>query len=123
MASGDLIKDSSVNKSPTKALHLAAGIEQEQEEEEEELFEINLEAVNSIPPPQYYWESYVTATSNTLLANCLLPISDVSSAIPIVSKSSSDMLSAAERMANLIMVAESVKNFPGKFLWVPCGIS
>lgn len=120
MASADLIKDSSVNKSPTKALHLAAGIEQEQEEEEEELFEINLEAVNSIPPPQYYWESYVTATSNTLLANCLLPISDVSSAIPIVSKSSSDMLSAAERMANLIMVAESVKNFPGKFLWVPC---
>ena len=118
MASADLIKDSSVNKSPTKALHLAAGIEEE--EEEEELFEINLEAVNIIPPPQYYWESYVTATSNTLLANCLLPISDVSSAIPIVSKSSSDMFSAAERMANLIMVAESVNNFPGKFLWVPC---
>ncbi|KAJ4829120.1 hypothetical protein Tsubulata_035896 [Turnera subulata] len=50
-------------------------------EEEEELFEINLEAVNSIPPP-HYWESYFTATRSALLANCLLPIADVSCAVP-----------------------------------------
>ena len=56
----------------------------EMEDEEEELFEINLEAVNSIPPP-HYWEAFFTATSNALLANCLLPISDLSSAIPTVS--------------------------------------
>ncbi|XP_018813649.1 uncharacterized protein LOC108985703 [Juglans regia] len=51
--------------------------------EDEDLFEINLEAVNSIPPP-YYWDSYFTATGNALLANCLLPISDVSGAVPIL---------------------------------------
>ncbi|KAL3536126.1 hypothetical protein ACH5RR_004587 [Cinchona calisaya] len=70
---------------------------EEEEEEEEELFEINLEVVNSIPPPQYYWEScYFTATTatnncnnnnnNVLLANCLLPISDVSNAVPAVAE-------------------------------------
>ncbi|KAG2686586.1 hypothetical protein I3843_09G012600 [Carya illinoinensis] len=53
--------------------------------EDEDLFEINLEAVNSIPPP-HYWDSYFTATGNALLANCLLPISDVSGAIPILPK-------------------------------------
>ncbi|CAI9766371.1 unnamed protein product [Fraxinus pennsylvanica] len=57
-----------------------------EEEEEQDLFEINLEVVNKIPPPQYYWDSYSTATSDTLLANCLLPISDVSRAIPMVLK-------------------------------------
>lgn len=53
------------------------------EEEEEELFEINLEIVDHLPPPQYYWESYFTATSKALLANCLLPISHISSAVPV----------------------------------------
>lgn len=58
--------------------------EDEEEEEDGDLFEINLEIVNKIPPPQYYWESYFTAaTSSTLLANCLLPIADVSCAVPI----------------------------------------
>ncbi|XVF55697.1 hypothetical protein PTKIN_Ptkin06aG0057900 [Pterospermum kingtungense] len=56
----------------------------EEDEEEEELFEINLEAVDNIPPP-HYWEAFFTATSSALLANCLLPISDLSSAIPTVS--------------------------------------
>ncbi|TYI44533.1 hypothetical protein ES332_A01G244100v1 [Gossypium tomentosum] len=56
----------------------------EDEEGEEELFEINIEAVNSIPPP-HYWEAFFTATSDALLANCLLPISDLSTAIPMVS--------------------------------------
>ncbi|KAJ9181406.1 hypothetical protein P3X46_009539 [Hevea brasiliensis] len=51
------------------------------EDEGEVLFEIDLEAVDRIPPP-HYWESYFTATSSALLANCLLPISDVSGAIP-----------------------------------------
>ncbi|KAI3706769.1 hypothetical protein L6452_24725 [Arctium lappa] len=57
--------------------------EEEEEEEEEELFEIDLEAVGDLPPP-YYWESYLTATTDyTLFANCLVPIVDVSSAIPM----------------------------------------
>ncbi|KAE8731107.1 solute carrier family 35 member F2-like [Hibiscus syriacus] len=55
------------------------------EEEDEELFEIDIETVNSIPPPRY-WEGFFTATSNALLANCLLPISDISTAVPMVSK-------------------------------------
>lgn len=55
-------------------------------EEEEELFEIDLEAVNCISPPHYCWESCYTSTGNiALMANCLLPISDVSSAVPAVS--------------------------------------
>ncbi|KAL4313164.1 hypothetical protein GQ457_01G015420 [Hibiscus cannabinus] len=53
-------------------------------EEDEELFEINIEAANSIPPP-HYWEAIFTATSSALLANCLLPISDLSTAIPMAS--------------------------------------
>ncbi|RDX91049.1 hypothetical protein CR513_27026, partial [Mucuna pruriens] len=49
-------------------------------EEEEDLFEIDLEAVNCVPS---HYESYCTSTGNiALLANCLLPISDVSSAVP-----------------------------------------
>lgn len=52
-------------------------------DEEEDLFEIDLEAVNCIPPP-HYWESYYTSSpGSALLANCLLPISDISSAVPI----------------------------------------
>ncbi|KAJ7976110.1 WAT1-related protein [Quillaja saponaria] len=53
-------------------------------EDEDDLFEINLDAVNCIPPP-HYWESYFTATGNALLANCLMPISDISSAVPACS--------------------------------------
>ncbi|KAJ8754746.1 hypothetical protein K2173_012135 [Erythroxylum novogranatense] len=70
------------------------------EEEEEELFEIDLEAVNNLPPP-HYWESYFTATRSTLFANCLLPIADVSSAVPIASSntaSSCKALSLAEQL-------------------------
>lgn len=82
--------------------------------EDEDLFEINLEAVNSIPPP-HYWDSYFTTSGSALLANCLLPISDVSGAVPIVSKDvpnavpmvskSSNVLSLAGA-ANLVVVAE-----------------
>lgn len=71
----------------------AAGTSAEEEEEEEEFFEIDLEAVSEIPQP-LYWESYdVTpaitdnnnvnsSSNNTLLANCLLPVVQVSSAVP-----------------------------------------
>ncbi|CAA2995191.1 Hypothetical predicted protein [Olea europaea subsp. europaea] len=71
----------------------------EEEEEEGDLFEINLEVVNKIPPPQYYWDSYFT-TSDTLLANCLLPISDVSRAIPMAVKAFDELKrsSATESM-------------------------
>ncbi|OAY42891.1 hypothetical protein MANES_08G024300v8 [Manihot esculenta] len=55
-----------------------------EDEEEEELFEIDLESVDRIPPP-HYWESYFTATGSALLANCLLPIADVSNAVPTTS--------------------------------------
>jgi len=54
------------------------------EEEDDDLFEIDLERVNCIPPlPYNYWESnYFISTGEALLANCLLPISDISSAVP-----------------------------------------
>lgn len=74
-------------------------------EEEEDLFEIDLEAVNSIPPP-YYWDSYVTATGNALLANCLLPISDLSSAVPMVSKACNALPIAGT--GKVLMVMERV---------------
>ncbi|CAA0837852.1 Unknown protein [Striga hermonthica] len=57
----------------------------EPEEEDGDLFEINLEIVDKIPPTQYYSGSNdFSATGNTLLANCLLPIADVSRAVPVV---------------------------------------
>ncbi|XP_017976774.1 PREDICTED: uncharacterized protein LOC18598219 [Theobroma cacao] len=86
----------------------------EMEDEEEELFEINLEAVNSIPPP-HYWEAFFTATRSALLANCLLPISDLSSAIPTVSTACSTL--SREGLANIVMVGESL---PGKLFGIPC---
>lgn len=76
-------KFETANKSNVKVGFLV-----EDEEEDEDLFEINLEAVNEIfPAPDHYWESYFTAAtskSTVLLANCLLPITDVSKAIPVV---------------------------------------
>ncbi|XVE96454.1 hypothetical protein REPUB_Repub02eG0223000 [Reevesia pubescens] len=81
-------------------------------EGEEELFEINLEAVNSIPQP-HYWEAFFTATSSALLANCLLPISDLSSAIPTVSSACSTL--SREGLTDIVMVADSL---PGKIFRV-----
>ncbi|KAK4419364.1 hypothetical protein Salat_2349300 [Sesamum alatum] len=67
-------------------------IAQNEDEDDEDLFEINLEIVNKIPPP-HYWESYFTATTNTvLLANCLLPVADVSSAVPMVMRACDALL-------------------------------
>ncbi|CAI9780214.1 unnamed protein product [Fraxinus pennsylvanica] len=77
----------------------------EEEEEERDLFEINIEVVNKIPPPQYYWDRYFTTTSDTLLANCLLPISDVSRAIPMAVKAFDEVQwpGAAESMPRKLM--------------------
>ncbi|EEF33641.1 conserved hypothetical protein [Ricinus communis] len=81
---------SAVAKEPSK---VAVDVE----DDEEELFEIDIEAVNSIPPP-HYWESYFTAAgSSALLANCLLPIADVSSAVPTPS-TVCNALSLAEQL-------------------------
>nr|DAD48574.1 TPA_asm: hypothetical protein HUJ06_018511 [Nelumbo nucifera] len=56
----------------------------ESPEDDDDLFEIDLDVVDNLPPP-LYWESCSTATDCALLANCLLPISDVSSAVPVQS--------------------------------------
>lgn len=84
---------------------------EEEDEEEEDLFEINLEIFNKIPPPEYCWESYFTATttSNTLLANCLLPIADVSSAVPMVMRACDALLSTREDQssaASFVMMSQ-----------------
>ncbi|KAE9612452.1 hypothetical protein Lal_00033265 [Lupinus albus] len=53
------------------------------EEDDEDLFEIDLEAVNCIQPLPHYWDShYISTENNALLANCLMPISDISNAVP-----------------------------------------
>ncbi|KAJ0028412.1 hypothetical protein Pint_35941 [Pistacia integerrima] len=72
-------------------------------EDDDDLFEIDIEAVNAIPPP-HYCESYFTATTSILFANCLLPISDVSCAIP---------------MPNLLAIADSVPVLPRNVIGIP----
>jgi hypothetical protein len=54
------------------------------EEDDEDLFEIDLEAVNYINPPLYNYleNNHFISTGEALLANCLLPKSHISSAIP-----------------------------------------
>ena len=64
-------------------------------QEDEELFDINLELVDNIPPPNYYWERYFLSTGNALLANCLLPVTDLSDAIPVISELHHDVLSVS----------------------------
>ncbi|KAL5974654.1 hypothetical protein ACLOJK_031324 [Asimina triloba] len=51
---------------------------------DEDLFEIDLEMLNEIPPPTHA-EAHPNAAGITLLANCLLPAVDVSGAVPITS--------------------------------------
>lgn len=64
------------------------------EEEEEELFEINLDVTDKVPALRYnYWENYTNLTAKSsssankfaLLANCLLPVSHLSCAVPMSS--------------------------------------
>lgn len=77
-------------------------------EEEEDLFEIDLEAVNCVSPPGF-WESCYTSTGNiALLANCLLPKSDVSSAVPVVC--------CAEK-SSVVLIAEATSL--GEYLRLP----
>lgn len=92
----------------------AAVVEEEEEEEEEELFEIDLEAVGDLPPP-YYWESYLTATANyTLFANCLVPIADVSSAIPMANNSKQTWpLGSGSGRVIWVREAQPLQNFVG----------
>lgn len=54
-------------------------------QDDEELFDIDLGVVDNIPPPDYHWDHFVLSTRSALLANCLLPVSDLSSAVPVVS--------------------------------------
>ncbi|KAJ4705195.1 2-isopropylmalate synthase [Melia azedarach] len=114
MASAVVNKDCSENIELSNKAFLAADMDaqdhhHQEEEEEEELFEIDLEAVESIPPP-HYWESYFTAaTSSTLLANCLLPISDVSSAIPMASSANCSLF--------IVAAESSVEIFSRKISW------
>ncbi|CAO2824053.1 unnamed protein product [Amaranthus hypochondriacus] len=54
-------------------------------QDDEELFDIDLGVVDNIPPPDYQWDHSVLSTRSALLANCLLPVSDLSSAVPVVS--------------------------------------
>ncbi|WCJ34325.1 hypothetical protein M5689_015640 [Euphorbia peplus] len=81
MSSAIHVQDSSEQEEPARGVLILDFEEDGEGEEEDELFEIDFEAISSIPPP-HYWESYFTATTSTLLANCLLPIADVSCAIP-----------------------------------------
>ena len=64
-------------------------------EEDDELFEIDLEAVNSIISPRHFCEDtygFFTATGGAaLLANCLLPISDLSNAVPMADSADFEM--------------------------------
>lgn len=64
-----------------------------EEESEEDLFEINLEAVNDTTSSLTYdWQRYPARTGSVLLANCLLPAADISSAVPATSRAWSDMV-------------------------------
>uniref|UniRef100_A0A803MQE8 Uncharacterized protein n=1 Tax=Chenopodium quinoa TaxID=63459 RepID=A0A803MQE8_CHEQI len=63
--------------------HGENGILEWEIQEDEELFDIDLALVDNIPPPNYYWENYVMSTGNALLANCLLPVTHLSTAVPV----------------------------------------
>ncbi|RZC90397.1 hypothetical protein C5167_036239, partial [Papaver somniferum] len=65
------------------------GFEEEEEDraDDEELFEIDLDAVNRIPATTY-WEGCLSLSrseNTVLLGNCLLPISEISKAVPMLS--------------------------------------
>ncbi|KAK3445594.1 hypothetical protein EUGRSUZ_A01506 [Eucalyptus grandis] len=78
----------------------------ELEDEEDDLFEINLDAVDKTPPPNYFWDdAYCFAAAavavaaagsgTTRFANCLLPVEEVSSAVP--AKSSDEVPRSSSR--------------------------
>ncbi|CAJ2672693.1 unnamed protein product [Trifolium pratense] len=75
------------------------------EEDDEDLFEIDLEAVNYINPPLYnFWENnHFISTGEALLANCLLPKSHISSAIPACNNNNAVSLA---RNTNVFVITE-----------------
>ncbi|KAK6942611.1 hypothetical protein RJ641_027988 [Dillenia turbinata] len=85
------------------------------EDEEEDLFEINFEALNDMPPP-HYWESYSTTTGDALLANCLLPISDLSNAVPLDLNHCESASSPRNSIAGIAPChsSSSSSSFPGR---------
>ncbi|KAK1408410.1 hypothetical protein QVD17_40156 [Tagetes erecta] len=87
---------------------------QEDFDDDEDLFEIDLDAVRDLPPP-YYWESCLTVTANTLFANCLVPITDVSSAIPMANPRDANQVWLGPESRRVIRVrgAEPVQSFVG----------
>ncbi|KAL9673276.1 hypothetical protein QQ045_029531 [Rhodiola kirilowii] len=82
------------------------------EEDEDELFEINLEVVS-----EKEVSHSVAATRNALLANCLLPMADISGAIPVESNWVKEDLCAFLRMstAAVFMLNAADKLLPGQF--------
>ncbi|XP_019158415.1 PREDICTED: uncharacterized protein LOC109155132 isoform X2 [Ipomoea nil] len=69
---------------------------EDEEDDEDELFEIDLAVVDSLPLPRYCWDDdysrFTAATSSALLANCLLPISQLSCAVPMAAKAGDALL-------------------------------
>ncbi|KAI4300459.1 hypothetical protein L6164_033836 [Bauhinia variegata] len=80
-------------------------------EDDEDLFEIDLDAVNCIPPPRY-GHSYNTSTQSALLANCLLPISDILSSVP-----ASHAAAALPGTTNVFLITDSMSL--GEYLRLP----
>ncbi|EOA26311.1 hypothetical protein CARUB_v10024924mg [Capsella rubella] len=69
------------------------GDEGSEEDGEDDLFEINLEAVHALTSsPSYDWKRFPVRTGSVLLANCLLPAADISSAVPATSKAWNDLV-------------------------------
>ncbi|KAI3522774.1 hypothetical protein L1887_00824 [Cichorium endivia] len=88
--------------------------EEEEGEEDEDLFEIDLEAFGDLPPP-CYWGTYLTATTNSLFANCLVPIEAVSSAVPMSNPKNAKQTSKGSESGTVIWVKGAVplQNFVG----------
>nr|GMD82165.1 uncharacterized protein LOC109155132 isoform X1 [Ipomoea batatas] len=80
-----------------RVIYLFEDKEEEEEDDEDELFEIDLAVVDSLPPPRYCWDDdedgrFSAATRSALLANCLLPIAQLSCAVPMAAKAGDALL-------------------------------
>ncbi|KAI3852552.1 hypothetical protein MKX03_019973, partial [Papaver bracteatum] len=98
------------------------GFEEEEEdrEDDEDLFEIDLDAVNKISPTTY-WEGCLSLSKSentVLLGNCLLPISEISKAVPMLSSKGpcGDIESSVKNASRIVMMIEFV---PEKFWGSP----
>ncbi|KAF8042898.1 hypothetical protein BT93_A1277 [Corymbia citriodora subsp. variegata] len=97
------------------------------EDEEDDLFEIDLDAVDKNPPPSYFWDDascFAAAAAGggtTRFANCLLPVKEVSSAVPAksfdeVPGSSSRRWSFTEETSRFLMAGAGQPLTLGKLL-------